>query len=670
LIGVRLCGLPQAAPPKDGLESSAGSQQAFVGGSKLLNASQNGSKNGMNPQTPHLIYEFGDFQLDALRRVLVSRADGQQVEVTGRVLEALVFLVERPGRLVDKKELIEALWPHVVVEEGSLTQTIHTLRRALGERPGEHRYIATVPGRGYRFVAEVSIRAAQAKSDPAPVHRSRSVLAGTALAIAILTVLVVLLLRGRGQPAEEVSAHVAPSIAVLPFVDMSTEQDQEHFAEGLSEEILNLLAHSDALRVIARTSSFSFKGQEADVRTIAQRLTVTHVLEGSVRKSGERVRITAQLIDGATGAHVWSETYDRDVQDVFGVQREIASAVANALQVTLHSGDGPKRAETSSTQAYESYLQGRHLFNRRSGSDLQQAKTHFEDAVRIDPGYARAWAALAGVYFVAHYEGPELPDAASKWREAAQRAVALAPDLAEANIRAAQYYWLAGDIDAARMHNARAIALDPADLLVISLSLADAITEGRMEDAVDVQRRMVTTDPLNATERSNLGVLLMMTGHLDEAQVELERSLELSPASVSKRRDIADLLILQRRTDEALKAIQQLPAGRDRDVRLALAYFARGDDVEGDVILARLLGLGAAPGVDSQVPLDIAGVYAIKNDPDQAFKWLDFARRRSVSEGTPTECKELVWALQTATFLEPLHADPRWKELLAAIDAE
>ena len=437
----------------------------------------------MQPQQTHLIYEFGDFELDALRRVLVSRADGQQVEVTGRVLEALVYFVERPGQLIDKKVLIEALWPHVVVEEGSLTQTIHTLRRALGERPGEHRYIATVPGRGYRFVAEVNVRAAQAKSEaaprsppsPAPSRWSKKILVGAALSLAMLTLIALLVLRGRGQPTEEMATRVPPSIAVLAFVDMSTEQDQESFAEGLSEEILNLLAHSDTLRVIARTSSFSFKGQNADVRTIAQRLAVTHVLEGSVRKSGERVRITAQLIDGATSAHVWSETYDRNVQDVFGVQTAIATAVADALQIKLRSSDVPRRAETSSTQAYESYLQGRHLFNRRSGSDLVQAKTHFEQAVKIDPGYARAWAALAGVYLVMHYEGPELPDAMSKWREAAQRAVALAPDLAEANVRAAQYYWQTGDLETAHMLLARAKAVDPADPLVVGMSMSDAI---------------------------------------------------------------------------------------------------------------------------------------------------------------------------------------------------
>jgi tetratricopeptide (TPR) repeat protein len=248
--------------------------------------------------------------------------------------------------------------------------------------------------------------------------------------------------------------------------------------------------------------------------------------------------------------------------------------------------------------------------------------------------------------------------------------VALAPDLAEANVRAAQYYWQTGDLDAANVHLARAVAIDPADPLVVGISLSDAITEGRIEDAVDLQRRMTATDPLSATGRSNLGELLMMAGHLDEAQVELERSLELSPAGLSTRQDITDVLILQRRTDEALKAIHQLPAGRSRDARLALAYFVRGDVVEGDAMLARLLAQGKAPGADSEVAVDIAGVYAVKNDPDQAFEWLDLARRRLDSEHVPTPGKELTWTLQTSPFLKTLHADPRWKELLAAADAQ
>jgi TolB-like protein/DNA-binding winged helix-turn-helix (wHTH) protein/tetratricopeptide (TPR) repeat protein len=621
----------------------------------------------MQPQPAHLIYEFGDFELDALRRVLVSRADGQQVDITGRVFEALVYFVERPGQLVDKKALIEALWPHVVVEEGNLTQTIHTLRRVLGERPGEHRYIATVPGRGYRFVADVRVRTEQTQLDAVPSRRSTTtVLAGAALLLVLLTVVAVLAWRGRGQPVVEAAVPARPSIAVLPFVDMSTEQDQEPFAEGLSEEILNLLAHSDALRVIARTSSFSFKNQNADIGTIAQRLAVSHVLEGSVRKSGERVRITAQLIDGSTSAHVWSETYDRDEHDIFGVQREIAAAVADALHVTLHRV-GPRRAETSSVEAYEHYLQGRHLFNRRSGADLLQAKSHLEKAVQIDPDYGRAWAALAGVYLVARYEDLELPNEMQNWREAVERAVALAPDVAEAHVRAAQYYLHAGDPNAARMHIARATALDPEEPLLVGRSLTRIVSEGRLEDTIELQRGVVATDPLSANNRGTLGNLLMMVGRLTEAQAELERALELSPAAVGVTGDMADLLILQGRADEALRVSSRMPAGYDRDRHLALAYFARGDVSEGNAMLARLFALAEKPDFDPPVAVAIAEVYAARNDPDHAFEWLDTARRRSRSQPGVLPARLLQDDLQFAPFLKALHADPRWGQLLAAV---
>ncbi len=622
----------------------------------------------MQAQQPHLIYEFGDFELDALRRVLISRADGQQVDITGRVLEALVYLLERPGQLIDKKALIEALWPHVVVEEGSLTQTIHTLRRVLGEKPGEHRYIATVPGRGYRFVAEVRVRAGQPKLDVVPSRRHKFVLVGAALSIVLLLVVAVLAWRGRDQPVAEAAVPAQPSIAVLPFVDMSVEQDQQYFAEGLSEEILNLLAQTDALRVIARTSSFSFKGEKADIGTIAQRLAVTHVLEGSVRKSGERVRITAQLIDGSTSAHVWSDTFDRDLHDIFGVQREIASAVADALHVTL-GRVGPRRAETTSTQAYEHYLQGRHLFNRRSPGDLLQAKSHFEQAVQTDPSYGRAWTALAGVYSVARYEDVQLPDEMQNWRVAAERALALVPDLAEAQVRAAQYYGHAGDLNTMRTHFERAEALDPGDPLMLGVAVSGAVTEGRLDDAIELQKRAVSADPLSANQRGNLGSLLMMAGRLSEAEAELEQALELSPAGISRMESVADVLMLQGRADEALNVISRMPAGYRRDQRFALVHFARGEESQGNAMLSRVLALAQTPDSDPTVAVAIAEVYAARNDPDSAFKWLDTARRRSASQPkSPLPPWAMHEDLQSTPFLKPLHADPRWRELLAAIE--
>jgi TolB-like protein/tetratricopeptide (TPR) repeat protein len=448
---------------------------------------------------------------------------------------------------------------------------------------------------------------------------------------------------------------------------MSTEQDQEYFAQGLSEEILNLLARTDALRVIARTSSFSFKGQNVDIGTIAQRLAVTHVLEGSVRKSGDRVRITAQLIDGSNSAHVWSDTFDRNVNDIFGVQREIASAVADALHVTL-SRAGPRRAETASARAYEHYLQGRHLFNRRAGGDLVQAKSHFEQAVQIDPDYGRAWAALTGVYSVARYEEVQLPDEMQNWRVAAERALALAPDLAETHIRAAQYYGHAGDKNTMRTHFERAEALDPSDPLVLGLSVSDAVAAGRLEDAIDLQQRVVSADPLSANQRGNLGTLLMRVRRLSEAEAELERALELSPAGTARFEDIADVLILQERWDEALDVISRIPAGYGQDQRLALVHFARGEESQGNAMLARVLALAQPTDSDPTLALAVAEVYAARNDPDSAFAWLDTTVRRSQSQP-----KSLLppWALiedlQGAPFLASLHRDPRWSELLAAL---
>lgn len=632
----------------------------------------------MQPPQAHLIHEFGEFELDTMRRVLTSRANGQPVEITGRVLDALIYLVERPGQLIEKRALINALWPNVVVEDGNLSQTIHALRRVLGEKVGEHRYIATVAGRGYQFVAEVKPRAAasaqlapsaQAVPDAPRSRRPKWILAGGVLALVLLGAVAAFTWRGHDQPVKPVAVTAHPSIAVLPFVDMSEEQNQVHFADGLSEEILNILAHADNLRVIARTSSFSFKGENVDIRTIAQRLAVTYVLEGSVRKAGARLRITAQLIDASTSEHVWSETYDRDVHDIFGVQREIASAVAGALSVTL-AREGPRRAETTSTEAYEQYLQGRQLFNRRSSGDLLQAKARFEEALRIDPGYARAWSALAGVYLVARYENVELPDAMKNWGEAAERAIKLDPELAEAQVRAAQYYMHVGKQDAADVHFARAVALDPNDPMSLSLSLSGAIAEGRVSDAVEVQRRIVEADPLSASNRGNLGLLLTVVGRFPEAQAELERALELSPAAASTTTNLSDLLILQERFDEALAVIARIPEGFLRDERLAIVHFKQGEAREGEEILSRLRSLAKQPDFDPGLPLAIAEVNAARNETEQAFEWLERAIPKSELQLKMKPNWVLMEDLQISPYLKTLHADPRWGELLARVKSQ
>jgi tetratricopeptide (TPR) repeat protein len=277
---------------------------------------------------------------------------------------------------------------------------------------------------------------------------------------------------------------------------------------------------------------------------------------------------------------------------------------------------------------------------------------------------------LAGAYFVLHYEGGDPPDAMQKWQEAAERAVALAPDLAEGHIRLAQYEMQLGKEDVARVHFARATQLDPDDPLVLSMGLSDAIYEGRIADAIAIQRRVVAADPLSASHRLNLGAMLTVAGRLPEALTEMERSLELSPASESSLMGVADALILQGRADEAFKVIGQMPDGFRRDERLALAHFVKGEDTEGESLLGRMRTLALRGDADSELRVAIAEVYAFRKDADRAFEWLERARPLSGGPLTLMPGWDLRETIQATAYFNPIHADPRWNTFLIALDSK
>lgn len=615
----------------------------------------------MTSKQAHLIYEFGDFRLDALRRVLSARADGSPLQVTGKIFDTLLLFVERAGQLLDKRTLMEALWPNVVVEENNLTQTIHTLRRLLGERPDDHRYIVTVPGRGYRFVAPVTTSVFEEPHRPA----KRKMLAASAAAMVVLAGVVFWLLQGSSHA--ERSAPIEPqqlSIAVMPFVDMSEAHDQAYFAEGLSEEILNVLAQSTTLRVTARTSSFAFKGRAVDIATIAGALKVTHVLEGSVRKSGNRVRITAQLVDGAGSAHIWSQTYDRDLTDVFGIQDEIATAVARSLEVTLTGNAQAPAAQTGNATAFERYLQGKYFFNRRGESDLARAQDYFQQALQIDPNYARAWAGLAGVYTITQERAP--PGPIPEWGTAVERALQLGPNIAEAHVRAAQYYGWLGQPKISQAHCKRAIALNPSDPLVLGVSAWHAFEAERWSEGIALQRRAVAVDPLAAVGRGNLANYLTAIGEWEEAISEFEKARELSPTLNGIDSDIARVQILRQQFDEALTAIGRVPAGPLRDHCIALTYRAPGQRAAADAALARLEAQADVPIPDADLAIAIAEVYAYRGDNAAALDWV----HRALLPVDSTDPRWWVWEeMVTSPFLRVLHADARWSTLLATADA-
>lgn len=630
------------------------------------------------PSTAHRAYSFGEFTLNLDRGALLRA--GAEVKLRPKSFAVLCHLVERHGRLVTKEELLDAIWVRSVVTEGSVTQCLIDIRRAIGDE--SHRMIRTVPRRGYLFDLPVRAHGGESGRESRPPAPASPALARTAqsrLRWALPAALVAILgtaavwwgvsNRGIDLPVpHEPSAAAAPpdSIAVLPFIDMSPEQDQSYFSDGLSEEVLNLLAQIPDLRVIARTSSFSFKGQNPDIAMIAEKLDVSHVLEGSVRKSGDRVRITAQLVDASTSSHLWSKTYDRDLDDVFAVQDEIAASVADALKLTLVHGESSQAGAPRTAQAYEPYLQARFFFSRRGPGDVERARNYYQQALEIDPGYAQAWAGLAGAYHIQIATGETSMDSSlARLGNAVEQALSLDPDLAEAHVRAANYYHWMGQHDVAREHYQRALAVGPENPLVLSVAAGSALWQGRFEEAVALQRRAVSLDPLSYVNRGNLAHLLLRTDRLEEAKTQYLQAMALNPTdpSFDHRADIGAALILQQRFGEALTLVEEWPANEARDQLLAMVYHALGRDVEANAALERLT---ATPGLSAAVRA--AEVYAYRGAVNESFNWLaraydkvDIERRRSEHWG---------WLVQMrwSPFLKPLHADPRWHQWLADTD--
>jgi TolB-like protein len=379
-----------------------------------------------------MFYEFGEFRLDIQLRLLTAGANARPIPLPPKAFETLLYFVERRGELLDKGALMKAVWPNIVVEENSLNQNISVIRRALGESPGEHRFIVTEPGRGYRFVADVRVNAAAPDATRTEVP---------ALA----------------QPAA--TAEQRKSIAVLPFANLTGDPSKEYFSDGMSEELLHRLARIPGLKVPSRTSSFSYKGRNIDVRQIARDLDVGVVLEGSVRSAGDRIRVTAQLIDGRNGFHLWSQNYDRDFGDLFALQDELAHAIVNTLRITLDGqanasaqiGAALEEPPTRDLEAYQLYMQAMSMQVMGSPNEtIPRVVAMFERAIKRDPGFARAHSALATVRSVSVILNVPLPgslaDAESDILRGLARDSSLgAPHAALGTIYAAQGKWVTAE---------------------------------------------------------------------------------------------------------------------------------------------------------------------------------------------------------------------------------
>jgi TolB-like protein len=461
-------------------------------------------------------------------------------------------------------------------------------------------------------------------------------------------------------PKSAPAAPVIPekSVAVLPFVDMSEKKDQEYFADGMSEELIESLTKVTEIHVPARTSSFYFKGKQATIAEIAKALAVANVLEGSVRKSGNTIRITAQLVRADNGYHVWSETFDRHLDDIFKVQDEIAGAVVKALKVSLLEGQTTRATPTTNTEAYTLYLQGRSFWQRHSAADNKKAAEYLREALKLDPMFAAAWAVLALVVqddFVI-YSTSSYEKARAEAYPAAERALALDPSLSDAHLAMAQIlHDLDFDFKAASAEITKALALDPANSGAFRVASDLALTEGHFDEARRFAQQAVARDPLAVGNYRALGDAALCSGRLAEAEAAWRKALELNSAAEGIHYRLGAMLIARGEPAAALAEMQQNPDKEWRMAGLPLALDALGRKSDADRALAIAVEKLAEIG-----PYQIALIYAHRNDLDPAFLWLDRAYRER--DGA------LPIFLQGDPLLKNVRQDPRYQAFLRKLN--
>ena len=463
---------------------------------------------------------------------------------------------------------------------------------------------------------------------------------------------------GQMQPQQAETTSPTPvetdnSIAVLPFVNMSDDTGNEYFSDGLSEELLNLLAKIPELRVAARTSSFSFKGQQLEIPEIAARLKVAHILEGSVRKAGNQVRITAQLIKADDGFHLWSETYDRTLDNIFAVQDEIATAVVKALKISL-LGAAPVVKETN-PEAYALFLQARYLFNQRSRDNYEKSARAYRQALALDPDYAAAWAGLAAVTInQAGYNYIELNSGVQQARAAAERAIALDPGLAEGWASLAriqgnyEFNW-----DGAYESAQKALQLEPANSEVLAQSASVAASLGHYAQSLAYAEKAVDLDPVNYAALSFLSGAYEQVGQLDQAEKTIRHLITLNPDYVGAQTTLAYILLRQGKAEDALAAAEKEAEAFWRSLAQATILHTLGRKTEADAELASYIRDYHEFGA-----YQIAEIYSWRNEPDEAFQWLE----KAYEQRDPG-----IGALLNDTTMVNLFGDSRWEPLLQKV---
>lgn len=601
------------------------------------------------------------FVLVLSQHAIASKHVGKEVERASSKGRPIVTLRTDTAPLTRSLEyfLSESQWIDFQAgrETTALTKVVDAVRRHMtAEHPPEDRAesntpgIAKFPGNDNR----VGMRRLRRRSIAA-----MAVVGVLALAAAYFTVG----RHGRFTPRSEAelpgaSIPAVPagpiisekSVAVLPFVDMSEKKDQEYFSDGLSEELIDMLSKISDLRVPARTSSFYFKGKSEDIPTIAKRLLVAHILEGSVRKSGNHIRITVQLVRADNGYHVWSQTYDRTVDDIFKVQDDIAGAVVKALKISLLDSGISVASQTSNADAYLLYLKGTALFQRNNPQDNDASIATLNESLKLDPVYAPTWAMLARAQRMNYEFGhAKYADASASVHTAAERSVELDPKLPAAHVALAVGYYLDWNWDAADEALKRALALEPGNPLALHFASFLALDRAQNDLALRYAEAALVRDPLDFSAITTIQRISLIAGQNEIAEAQFRKCVDLYPAQGGVHATFAYYRFLKGDVAGALVEIEKEPEESDRLFDRVLFLDALGRRPEADADFALFIKKYAA-----STPFSVAATYARRGDADHAFEWLERAYQQH-DDDLPS--------LKNSLGFKGLHADPRFKAM-------
>jgi TolB-like protein/DNA-binding winged helix-turn-helix (wHTH) protein/Tfp pilus assembly protein PilF len=613
------------------------------------------------------------------------RKAGLRIRVQQQPMKLLEILLEHPGEVVTREELRSRVWPNESFGDfdQALNIAIGKLRSALGDSAENPRFIETLPKRGYRFIADVSVLDTDARlrrpeyvaANP-PATESGHTLQGAGLAVAPkhrlwltgrvivalafvlgLSILSVWLFRSRGHAPVGIR-----SLAVLPLENLSGDASQNYFADGMTDELITDLAQISALRVISRTSVMAYKGARKPLPQIARELNVDAVVEGTVLRSGDQVRITAQLIEASTDKHLWSQSYEGELRDTLALQSRVASAIADQIRinVTPREQAALRNVKVVNPEAYESYLKGRYFWNKRTADGLKVALAYFKQAIEEDPNYAQAYSGLADTYaLLGDWEyGVLAPtEAYPKAKAAASEALKLDDTLSEAHASLGSIGMFDWDWQSAGKEFRRAIELNPGYATAHQWYAWHLNLLGRRSEAIAEMRRAESLDPLSLIISADMADLLFVARLYDESIQQSRNTLQMDPNFAVARFELGQAYLEKHMYDQAVAELQeaiQLSGGSPTFIaNLARAYVASGKRTEAAKLLDDLKKRSSSGYSNAS---EIAMIYASLGDRDQAMNWLEksYAERFNPS------------VLLRPGF-DPLRSDPRFQSLLRRI---